>query len=114
MVEDFNISDLIDDSKEIVREEIIKSISNDFHGLDLSFINPSSDSCYVKFKSTEELTTTVFDIIKKFKLEIAVVPLIGSSKIKWYSKSIEKGEILIAMMKSNFEDPDVLLLGVVK
>lgn len=97
---------------DVVSGDVTEKVSSDFHEIDLSFVRPNELNSYVKFKNSMELSQSLFSLLDNEKLEVSAFPLIGCDKIKWYDKSIEKGEVLFALLDSNLDNSPVVFVGV--
>ena len=113
MSKDFDVSDYITPKCVVIEDDVINNMSNDFYRLDLSFLKPKSCGTYIKTTS-EELTRIIFDIISKYNIEVSVFPLVGFSRVKWYSRLIEPGEVLLALVPNSAENSAITFMGVVK
>lgn len=113
MSKNFDISDFITDKCVIKNEDVLDIISNDYRMLDISFIKPENCGKYILTNSSE-LSNIIFSIIDKFGIEVSVFPLVGFNRIKWYSRTIEPGNILLAVVPSSPENSIVSFLGVIK
>ena len=113
MSKSFDISKFITNKCVVKNENVLDSISNDFHMLDISFIKPENCGNYIK-TTTSDLSSILFSIIDEFGIEVSVFPLIGFDRVKWYSRTIESGDVLLAVVPSSPENSIVSFLGVVK
>lgn len=113
MIKNFDISDFITEKCVVSKENVLESISDDFHKLDTSFMKPENCGIYIK-ATTSELSDIIFSIIDKFGVEVSVFPLIGFDRVKWYSRTIEHGKVLLAVTASSQENSIMSFLGVVK
>lgn len=106
-----------DTVKDIPVSHSIEELYGDFGDLNLSFIDESKKLNYFKFNSNEILSDYLFTLIGNKKLEVAVLPIVGSNNIKWFTKTIKKGNTLVALVPIDYvgnNDVKISFLGVVE
>lgn len=99
-------------SGNVITNDVVACIKKKFKNLDLSFVKPNKANRFIEYSDTETFRDDLFKIIKEKSIEVSVFPLVGNSKIKWYSKSIEKGKVLVALLNSNEENGAYTFMGV--
>lgn len=104
---------MLENSKGVsIINNAIQCVENKFKGVDLSFVRPNKLNKFIEYSSVSELREDLFDLIDKESIEVSVFPIVGSSRIKWHSKTIEEGKVLIAILNSYEENGPYTFVGV--